>query len=363
MATNNALSSGLDYTIDSIDDRMKKVDQIIEQHDSELVSYFDEYYNPSLKQSSNLSEQDRMCRQLERMADYLLYADNKEKRNQNHEELHIVSNNDDDKNKKKEVLSNELTSIEESGKKVIHQHKLYRKVKVTKEDREQYPELADTGRLIERLNKLINTGIDSKGNPIDKDEMKKLKWYRIEIQKDEVAMKEMLKGYIRFKRLSPESADEDFSRFNFTDIEQVKILFEHYSKLKENSFDDTHGDLKIILEVFEQLVDNTDFPDYMFDIFVMKIDGLSRKSIVKNILEKHSVSISESRVSQITKTVIPEMIIDTYKRSFEDWVFTFMQKGTYKECNKCKQNKLMKHFGRNSRARDGLHSTCKDCRK
>lgn len=362
--SNNKLSSNLDYNIDDLEDRKKRVEEIIGSNDNDLVRYFDDYYNPSLNQNSRLSENDPMCKQLERMADYLLYADNKEKRKANHgDDLHIVNDNDDDKNKKKEFLTDDLSSVEE-GKKKVNQHKLYKKVKVTNEDRELHPELADTGRLIERLKKMIDTGVDSTGQEISEDNMRKIRWYLIDIRKDEVAMKEMLKGYIRFKRLSPEGEEKDFSGFSFQNVNHVRVLFENYAELKQNSFDDTHGDLKIILEVFEEVVDVTDFQEYMFDIFIMKIDGLSRKKIVNNIKEKHDLDFSESRISQITKNVIPEMIVETYKKSYEDWVYTFVIKGIYKTCSKCGETKLAskQYFSPHKKGKYGLHSQCRSCR-
>lgn len=366
--SNSRITKGLDYNIDNLDERKKKVEEIINKNEAELVNYYDDYYNPSLNQNSRLSENDPMCKQLERMADYLLYADNKEKRKANHgEELHIMNDSDNEKNKKKEYLTDDLATVEEKIKKV-NQHKLYRKVKVDAEDRKVYPELGNTGELIERLKKMIETGIDSNGEVIGEEQMRKIRWYLIDIRKDEVAMKEMLKGYIRFKRLSPESEEKDFSQFNFTNIDHVVALMDNYSELKQDSFDDTHGDLKTIIEVFESLVDgliNEEILEgFLKDIFIMKIDGLSRKKIVNNIYESHKIDLSESRISQITRKVIPQLIVETYKKSFEDWVYTFVKKGIYKMCNKCGKTKLAnkQYFSPHKKGKYGLHSYCRSCR-
>lgn len=361
---NNSISGGLDYNIDNLEERKKKVEQLIKTNEVELVNYFDDYYNPSLTQSARLSENDPMCKQLERIADYLLYADNKEKQKDNYgEELDIVNSSDEDKNKKKELLTENIALAQEGSNKV-HQHKLYRKVKVTNEDREQYPELRDTGELIKRLKKMIDTGVDSNGNPIGEEAMKKIRWYLIDIRKDEVAMKEMLKGYIRFKRLSPEGGEDNYSGFSFDNVNHVRAILDNYSELKQSSFDDTHGDLKIILEVFEEIVDRADLEEYLFDVIIMKIDGLSRREIVKNIREGHDLDLSESRISQITKNVIPEIIVETYKKSYEDWVYTFVIKGIYKTCSKCGVTKLAdsKYFSPHKKGKYGLHSYCRSCR-
>jgi hypothetical protein len=356
---NKTISSGLDYNIDSLEERKNKVEEIIGKNDTDLITYFDDYYNPSLTQNSRLSENDPMCKQLERIADYLLYAENKEKRKEQHgDDFHI-----DVSSKKKEIPIGNIFHTQDEEDSSIQSFKLYRKVKVTNEDREQFEELKDTGRLIERLKTMIDTGVDSNGNKIDEDAMRKIKWYLIEIRKDEVAIKEILKGYIRFKRLSPEGGEADFSGFCFDNIKHVSTLFYNYSKLKQSSFDDTHGYLKIILEVFENIISGIKFEDYVYDIFIWKIDGLKRKQISYNIKEKYGIEVSERMISEITRNTIPQMIVENYKNNYEDWVYIFKIKGIYKVCSKCSHTKLQSEFGINNRSKDGLNSVCKECRK
>lgn len=360
------MSSNLDYTVDDLEERVKNVKKIIEDNEESLVDYYDNYYNPSINQNSRTSEFDIMSKDLQRMADYLLYADNKEKRKENHgEDFNIVSDNDNEKNKKKEYLLDDLSSIDKGeDRKVVHQHKLYKKVKVYKEDREKYPELRETGESIERMQKMVSEGKDSQGNRLSKDEIKKLKWIMIEVRKDEVAMKEILKGYIRFKRISPEeSPDHQLDGFSFANKEHIGMVFENYAEFKQNSFDDTKGDMKLIIQVFEELVDNTDFEEYVKDILIYKIDGLTRREICDTIQESHGIVFSEERVSQITKEIIPAMIVDTYNRKKDDWIHTFIIRGKYKQCTRCGDSKLIKFFGKYSRSKDGLRNECKECRK
>lgn len=351
----------LDYHLDSLDERIEKVNTIIKDNDNEIVNYFDNHFNVALNQNGRLSEYDSVCKQLEKMADYLLYSENKAKKDKVHGDLHIVTKSDNTKNQEKEVVTENVRKTENDK---IIQRKLYKKVKVTKEDRNTYPELQDTGRLIEKLKKCIETGIDSNGNVISEENMRKIRWYLIDIQKDEVAMKEMLKGYIRFKKLSKEGSIKDFSSFSFSNKNHVSILFENYSDLKQNSFDDTFGYMKLIIITFEELVERIKFEDYMFDIFQMKIDGLSRKEIAKSLVENHNIELSEARISQITKNVIPNMIVEEFKKDFEDWVYTFKIKGEYKKCSKCGEVKLAneRNFSLNQKGKNGLHSQCKSCK-
>lgn len=353
-----------DFEVDSIAERMKKVNGIIEESDEDLVNYFDNYYNPSLTQNGSTSENDAVSKELEKLADYLLYAENKEKRKENHgEDFEIVSSSDSDKNKQKEFLTDEIVAVSEAGS-VVHQHKLYKKVKVNKSDREEFPELKSSGEVIENLKHMISTKVDSQGNPLEEDQIRKLKWILIEIRKDEVAVKECLKGYIRFKRLSPEGGTPSYEGVSFANVDHISCILENYSSLKEDSFDDTKGDIKHIIHVFEELVDATDFEDYIKEVLILKIDGVSRKKIVDSIRESYGISISESRISQLTKDVIPQMVVDTYLSMKEKWLYTHIIKGRQKQCSKCLEMKpaTKKYFSPNKKGKFGLHARCRNCR-
>jgi hypothetical protein len=356
------LSTNLDYSIDSLNARMDKVHKIISEHDKELIDYCDNRYNPHITTKGSLSENTHMSKDLESMANYILYMDSKEKSNDKKKDSHqIISEHGHKRNELSESLTGDLKEMDIAHEGVAI--KKYPKIKVTQFDRNEYPELFETGLAIDNLSRMVKYRVDSKGIEIPDAEIKRLKRMIIDMRKDEVAMKEMLKGYISFKRLSPSGTVNDYNGFSFDNVDHVRTLFDNYSALKQSSFDDTNGDLKIVLEEFEEIVESLQFEEHMYDIFIFKIDGLSRKKIVYNIKEKYDLEFSESRISQITKNVIPEMIVENYKKKYEEWVYTFAIKGIYKTCSKCNTPKLLSNYGKEKRSKDGLRTICNDCRK
>ena len=74
--------------------------------------------------------------------------------------------------------------------------------------------------------------IDLKGNPLSNEKLKKLRWYLIEIGKDEVALKEQLKRYITFKNIQPCPPYFNLNHFVFSNIIHVKTLFDNYQSIK-----------------------------------------------------------------------------------------------------------------------------------
>src|SRR5690606_16409562 len=134
------------------------------------------------------------------------------------------------------------------------------KIKVNKKDRLMHEELNVSGQIIKGLTTAIKTGVDGTGHTLSVSEIKKLKWIRTDIQKDEVAIKSELKKYIRFQSITPEEKDHNaLSYIQFDNPEIVRILIEDYVELREFSYDDTFGYMKIILFVLEDLIEESNF--------------------------------------------------------------------------------------------------------
>jgi hypothetical protein len=356
----NKLSDKLDYNIDKVEDRLKLVEDIIKESDDYLVDYYDNHYNPHLGQNSFLSEFTRMGKDLEALASYILYSKDSKATEDTITDYRKKRNNIREASIEKLLKVKDFRN--ETNKSIIK----VPKIKVTKKDREMYPELAQTGEVIERLNKMIKTGVDSLGRKISDAEIRKLKWIRTDIQKDEIAIKTELKRYIHFQNITKSESDtKALSYIRFDDKEIIRILIEDYSELKEYSFDDTYGYLKIILFVFEELVEATEFEDYMKDILIWKIDGKSYDFMIKELKDKYNVKLTKPRLSKITRETIPNMIVETYKQKKEDWLYTFIIRGKYQTCSSCKENYLAttKYFSPDKMYKSGLRTICKNCRK
>jgi hypothetical protein len=360
----NSIAHELDYSLTTIEDRKNKVNQILEKHDVEIQNHYDEYFSVAINKSELTSDYDFMSRDLEKLADYLLYVDNKTAREEQSKNNPILSPRDIERNYKKEFLTDDLQIVEmQIQNNSTPNRKKYEKIKVTKKDREEFEPLKQTGEMIERLKQLIETGVNSEGKVLTNDELKKIKWFLIDLRKDEVAIKEKLKGYITFKKITRSNPVYDLENFSFSNMQHVKTILDNYSLLHENSYEDTSSDIKVLLFTFEELVEKASFSPYLMEIFILKIDGLSQKEICEQIYKKYKKVVSEQWLSQLTNTVIPKMITQAYLKEKEDWIYTFVQKGIYKNCTKCKQNKLATHnyFNRDKKGKYGLKSICKKC--
>jgi hypothetical protein len=358
------LSNELDYSLVSLKERKERVNEIIEKYDCDLMEYYENYQKVNLNQSDRTSEFDYVSKDLEKIADYLLYTDNKEQREKQKQEKFLNKRMTDNR-KKKEYLTDNFTFVDEHKREYVKNVKVYGNVKVTEEDRKQYKELADTGNLIKILKSQIFSKVDSNGNLLSNEKLKKLRWYLIEIGKDEVAIKEQLKKYISFKNIHPCLPYYNLNHFAFSNIIHVKTLFDNYQLLKENTINKTESDFKLLLYIFDELTEKSIKEPILKKIFYLKINGYSQKEMIREVLKEFNIKINPVRLTQLTTQIIPSLIVDQYKLDYEEWFFTYIKKGIYKQCSSCFYNSLAtnKYFTNDTTRKDGLFPICKQCRK
>ena len=104
------LSNELDYSLISLSDRKKKVNEIIDKYDNDLIEYYENYQKVNLNQTDRTSEFDYVSKDLEKVADYLLYMDNKEQREKLKQEK-LLNKRMNDNRKKKEYLTDNFTFV------------------------------------------------------------------------------------------------------------------------------------------------------------------------------------------------------------------------------------------------------------
>lgn len=354
------LSEGLDFNLVTIEDRMKLVNKIVEDNDKFLTNFYSHHYNPNISQTAYLSENTKVGKDLETLANYLLYTKDSE----------VTEDTLTDYKKKRNAIREasieKIIKVKEFRKETNKSIYKTPKIKVTSKDRLEIEDLRQTGDVIATLTKMIKTSTDTRGKIIHPVELRKLKWIRTDIQKDEVAMKNDIKKYIKFQSMTKQDPDMNaLSYIRFDDVEIIRILIEDYSELKEYSYEDTHGYLKIIMIAFEDLIDKTDIKDYMKDVLTWKIEGIQYDEMIVMLKDVHDVKMTKPRLSKITRETLPNMIVDTYKQQREDWVYTHVMKGEYKACSDCKENYLAttKYFNPDKTAKSGLRSVCKECRR
>lgn len=361
---NFILSQELDYSLLSLNARKEKVEEILDRHEENLLDYYENYLKVNIGQSGKTSEFDTVTKDLEKVADYLLYMDNKEQREKMKQEK-LLNKRQTDNRKKKEVLTDNFTFVENDKREISKNVRIYGKIKVFEQDRKEHKELAETGRMIATLKEQILSKKDSNGKQLSNEQLKKLRWYLIEIGKDEIAIKEQLKRYITFKNIQPTFPFYNIDNFSFANPKHVKALFENYKQLKESYKNKTENNFKDLIFIFEDLVSKTIKEPILKTIFEAKLDGKIQNYIRKEIFIKFNIEITQQRISQILDETIPNLIVQRYKQEFEDFIFTFKKKGKYQTCSKCRNNLLAntKYFHKEPKGENGLKKICKNCYK
>jgi hypothetical protein len=383
------MNKELDFTLEGTSKRLEKLNDVIQKYDSQLVNYYDEHFIAN--KTSTSFEQDIVGQDLEKLADYLLFADNKEQRKKSKEEKEeysVLTKSQIERNNRKETLSDDLSYFEENVKNA-NNHSFYsedkrfknkmnikeekpkkRKAKlkqtdtksITKEDLEKYPVLKQTSEIIEKITQEIKKGKDEFGNVLSADMIRKKKWLCIELKKDQVAYKDSMKKHVNPKSVIKQSLNGKID-VNFSDQEVVEFLFHEYSQLKQYCFDNIESDLKHVLMDFEKLVDETPFSDILKEIFILKIDGLCHSEINKELEHKYQIQFGKQHISTIIRNTIPKKIIDTHRKQLEDWFYREIVRGKYKCCTRCGEIKLAtdNYFSKDKKGIFGYKSICKLC--
>jgi hypothetical protein len=360
MTTYTKMSEGLNFYTDNVEERLEVVNKILDKNDEFLVDYYDNHYNPHINQTGFLSESTKVGKDLEALANYLLYAKDSEATDD------TVTDYRKKRNSSREASIEKIMKVSTTRKETNRSILKTPKIKVTRQDRNQHIELQRTGDAIVSITKMIRQKVDSSGNVLSDREIRRLKWIRTDMQKDEIAVKTELKKYVRFQSVIKAEPDMNaLSYIRFDDKEIIRILIEDYSELKEQSYEDTYGYMKIIMFTFEELVELTNLQDYMKDILLWKIDNIQYDDMINMLKDKYDIKMTKPRLSKITRETLPTMIVEAYKQQKEDWVYTYKIKGTYKECSTCKTNYLAttKYFHPNKQVKSGLRSVCKECRQ
>ena len=102
----------------------------------------------------------------------------------------------------------------------------------------------------------------------------------------------------------------------------------------------------------------------LYDLLIMKIDGLSNTEIGIEINKKYGKKYTNEYLSSLWRKKIPKLIVEEAERQYLDWYYTIVEKGKWKKCSRCGQIKLAHnfYFSKNKSSRDGFYSICKCCR-
>lgn len=371
----------LDYSIESTDDRLTALKNILEVYDENtnkafpaafFEDYFTNYFNPNITQDMPLSDKILVCIGLQYMAGYLLF--NKEENNKD-----IIKEKTQKYRNTKHVSLQKL--LEEQGEDTLPQtppparHKQIRPT-ITEEDRENIPPLADMHKFISSLALQMEKEEDSK-------EKYRLKKILIEARQDQYAIKDCYFPTISFMSPDLPSTKYDFDEdtrykrddklyqmvsrntIDLSDPKHVYQLLNHYSALRQQHYDQPHNDMRYILDTLDYFIEKTDLKGAFRAILLRRVDGATYERIAEEILNEYGIDLSVPYLSSTFVNHIPKQIARVYQESYEEWEKVRAGNVDYKICTSCKEKKLRvaKYFRRDSKSPDGLSTKCKECRK
>ena len=345
----------MDWSIEDAEGRKKKVEEIIANTPPErLTSTY-----------------------LEKMADYMIFAMNKEERKQKK----ILTDNRMVTVNKREISFEGLVDKLESGESAVHniitndKNILFtRKDTITQKDLKEIPYLKEIKDAINILNEKRKT-------KTGREAFLYKKWI-IELGKDQYVIKECFRKPIRLKgNFNKSNFDTNLedkiwvddkgevhndSTINMFNPKHISLLLQYYSKLKQDKYDVFTSDMHYLMEDLDIYIDRAlekKYPLY-YDLLIYKIDGMKNQDIQQKLFEDYGIKHSVEYISSLWRNKIPKLIAEEAENDWLLWHYTVEEKGKWKKCNKCGQVKLAhnRFFSKNSTSKDGWYSICKECR-
>lgn len=363
--------NAIDYDIDEQQKRIQALYDLLYE-DGYLHGYFEEFfsdwYNPHLTKDDCLSEDHNVFQELEKMANYILYAPDGERITLKTKYNFYTASKFQERLSKDISIDDMVARAEENSEDdedtnmydevidfLIRQGNNYKvaiKQVITKEDLqdEELKVVKDYQDAIDHLrNKLQSLREANKDYPMQRRIMRALR----ELKHDQLIAKDQIKGTIYFKEVLPDSTVIDYDQFDFFDKEHVMAL------LKMPPVENLMTDVGCLIYDLNRLLEQCELTPVDWEILKLyRQDDMT----VGNIANK--LGILHQFVSA-TLNKICNKIIDVYEGVFEDWYYLNKVKGRYKRCSRCEQVKIAneRNFSSNQGSKDGFYSICRKCRQ
>lgn len=346
----------LDYTLRTCEERIEYVKQLIPK------------LSPDKQKNPNV---------LENLSNYVINAiDKKEKK----EKKLLTDNRMITINKRETSFEGiiEKLEYEDCFYSLINENKqtiLTPKISITQKDLDEIPLLKEIKKDIAEVEKLLLTASG-------KDKYRLRKWL-IELRQDQYIVKDSFRKTQKFAKITKNIMDVS----NILDEEEVltkekrvqgsgvislynpkhiELLLQYYSKLKEDSYGHFESDLWYLMEDLDNIIEKALAEEYpmLYDILIMKIDGLYNNDISIEIDKKYGKKYTNEYISSLWRKKIPKLIAEAAEQDYLEWYYTVVEKGQWKKCSRCGQVKLAHnfYFSKNKSSRDGFYSICKCCR-
>ena len=340
----------LDYTIDSVEERKKLVEKILEENPEPSEAYLDI------------------------LANYLVLCMEKQEK----KEKKILTDNRMTTVNKRETSFEGLVSQLENGEDGIYnlmnesKTTIFQpKITITKKDLEEIPYLNQIREAIKWWEQKAKTASGRDAYII--------KQTIIALRKDQYVVKNAYRKPIalaritrskNFKRMDDSyhfDADNNLvpEGISFANPKIVSAILCNYSKLKEDSYGNFESDLYYLMWDFDNLCEKAlkDYPLYE-RIVTLKIDGAQNINIQQDLIDNFDVKHSLEYISSLWRNKIPNIIASAAEDEILYNHYLNKEKGKYKRCRRCGEIKLAhnKYFSKNKTSKDGFYSICKCCR-
>lgn len=341
----------LDYSLDSPEERVKLVNQILQENPNPNEAY------------------------LEILANYLILCMEKQERKQKQ----ILTENRMTTVNKRECSYEGLVSQLENGEDGIYnlinenKHQIFQpKQTITKKDIEEIPPLKQLREAIQLWETKLKT---AQGRDVYT-----IKRALIEMRKDQYIIKNAYRCPVNIMTFmsvhSPTILEEKLPAFDDEGYpipqgvslmrpEVCSAILCNYSELKQNGYAHFEDDTWYLMLDFDRISSKALAPYPLYERLVeLKIDGLQNVQIQAALEKEFGIKHSLEYISSLWRNKIPKLIASEAEDQFLNWYYLEIEKGKYKKCNRCGQIKLAhnKYFSKNKTSKDGFYSICKECR-
>jgi hypothetical protein len=360
-------TSNLDYKdVQKIEERMDVLlDRLYDENghlDGFFIEYFNQnedtksYFNVHPNKSDILSEDNYVCKQIEKLANYVLFCDEAKKLNRRATHSYLTSYKSSNITKN-EVNVENTTDTDIDNEVNVCNYKKVIKLSVTRHDIDTIPTLKEMDDVI---NMFSNEEFISRSS--DRDKSAFIKYIKA-MRENQKFVKMMILKPIYFKQPLHDSTAYDMSVIDFSNHNHILALINNYAIIKQSTYEDLNSELRYVIMDFENLIDNTPLENHERDILVMKLEQCPNYEIARYLYDEYDLTYSESKISKIYKNTISKKIATQYTKEYNDWHYLNVERGTYKRCSACEEIKLVQEFNKKSDNKGGFQHICKDCEK